>query len=1285
MKMEGIRGKILAVTIVVCSLWIGTFSFTLDAVANDDPMYDLTVTVVSGHGAVEPNSGSYSAGTVVTLTATPETDYLLRYWIGTDDDTSCALSNTVTMDSDKTVTVEFGLPRTIVFGSDPNYASIQYAIDAAGCGDIVIVPAGVHFGNIDFNGKNIRVTSMNPDDPMVVAYTIIQGTGAGPVVTFSGSESQSCWLDGLTITGGNTTGDGGGICGNGTEAMIANCVITNNHADGAGGGVSNCNGTIERCTITGNTAGGGGGGIYIVDCNVSVKDCDINYNTAPYGGGLYCWDSPGATITRCTISDNDANGSGMAYGGGIYVFESLILIEDCRISRNSAMHGGGGVYFSGSDMDIYDNPLLHNCLLTDNVAGRDGGAISANWSAEPVISNCTIAGNRVTGADGVGYGGGLYCSYNSYVEVINSIIWGNSAEQGSQVAVSSGDEYVPLPSTLTISYSDVEGGPGGAYVEAGCMLDWGIGTIDSDPQLVDPNGGDWHLGAGSPCIDAGDNTTVPPSVLTDLDGRPRIINGTVDMGAYEFQGLRTLYVDAGAPPGGDGRSWPTAFMFLADALFNASSGTEIMVAEGVYKPHEHDYVLLPPSRNDTFQLKNGVTIKGGYAGYGEPDPNARDIELYETILSGDLLGNDVGDLDDLSRDDNSYHVVTGSGTDATAVLDGFTITAGNANGSVNNASSGGGMFIGDYSHPTVFNCTFSGNSASSLGGGMFIDEGSTSTFKNCIFSGNSASNSGGGMYSKDECDLTLTNCLFTGNLADNGGGIYIFGGEGSHQVLTNCTFYGNTASSYGGGIYNSYHGASTLTNCILWSNSPDEIYPSTRARVSYSDIQGGWEGIGNIDSDPQLFDPNGGDWHLGAGSPCIDAGDNTAVPPSVLTDLDGNPRIANYVVDMGAYEFQGPFKQYYHVDGVNGDNTNDGFTRNTAFKTIQRGINIAEDYDTVLVWPGVYNEEIGFWGDAITVKSAAEAAVVETDYGYAFSFFSAEGPDTVLSNFVIRNSQYGIYLVNGSSPTLSNLTIVNNDFGISAYNGADPDISNCILWNNTYGDLFREPVPLQAKYSCIEEGGEGEGNISVEPGFVDANGGDYHLHSERGRYWPAYDVWVLDKVTSPCVDGGDPNVDPSNERMPNGGRINMGAYGNTAYASMSEMRWLDGDINHDNIVNMIDLALLANNWLETLPWAINEPPEVAITNPEDGATVPYNGIEPVPVEADASDIDGSVEKVEFFADGDKIGQDNDGSDGWAIGWHPESDGNFNLTAKATDNNAATTTSPIVQVQVGYVW
>jgi hypothetical protein len=107
------------------------------------------------------------------------------------------------------------------------------------------------------------------------------------------------------------------------------------------------------------------------------------------------------------------------------------------------------------------------------------------------------------------------------------------------------------------------------------------------------------------------------------------------------------------------------------------------------------------------------------------------------------------------------------------------------------------------------------------------------------------------------------------------------------------------------------------------------------------------------------------------------------------------------------------------------------------------------------------------------------------------------------------------------------------------------------------------------------------GQIGSDPLFADDENGDYHLFSQRGRYWPRADVWVLDKVTSPCVDGGDPNDDPADEPMPNGGRIDMGSFGGTPFASMSEIKWLDGDINHDGVVNLIDLAILAENWLRT--------------------------------------------------------------------------------------------------------
>ena len=129
-----------------------------------------------------------------------------------------------------------------------------------------------------------------------------------------------------------------------------------------------------------------------------------------------------------------------------------------------------------------------------------------------------------------------------------------------------------------------------------------------------------------------------------------------------------LFVDDDAPPGGDGKGWDTAYRFLADALVAAGKGQvgEIRVAQGVYQPDRDE--ANPDGTGDreaTFQLINGLALLGGYAGIGAKDPDARDIELYETILSGDLLGNDGPDFK--NNDENSYPVVTGSGTDSTAV------------------------------------------------------------------------------------------------------------------------------------------------------------------------------------------------------------------------------------------------------------------------------------------------------------------------------------------------------------------------------------------------------------------------------------------------------------------------------------------------------------------------------------------------------------------------------------------------------------------------------------------
>ena len=212
-----------------------------------------------------------------------------------------------------------------------------------------------------------------------------------------------------------------------------------------------------------------------------------------------------------------------------------------------------------------------------------------------------------------------------------------------------------------------------------------------------------------------------------------------------------IYVDANAPSGGDGLTWGTAYNYLQDALTYASSHpdvNEIWVAQGIYTPDSNE---SDPSGNGdrtaTFELIDEVALYGGFAG-GESSLEQRNWQANETILSGDLDANDTPGLDpcDLpnapNRAENSYHVVTGSGTDANTILDGFTITAGNANGSYPN-ETGGGMDNGSGS-PTVNNCTFIGNSAD-YGGGMFNVYPGRPTVTNCTFRANSAYEHGGGM------------------------------------------------------------------------------------------------------------------------------------------------------------------------------------------------------------------------------------------------------------------------------------------------------------------------------------------------------------------------------------------------------------------------------------------------------------------------------------------------------------------------------------------------------------
>ncbi|MHC5112642.1 MAG: right-handed parallel beta-helix repeat-containing protein, partial [Planctomycetota bacterium] len=411
------------------------------------------------------------------------------------------------------------------------------------------------------------------------------------------------------------------------------------------------------------------------------------------------------------------------------------------------------------------------------------------------------------------------------------------------------------------------------------------------------------------------------------------------MAAGAVSAQTTFYVDADATgPTHDGSTWCTAYLELTDALDVSAGGDTIQVADGMYAPNTEG---LTYPREATFQLINGVTIMGGYAGCGAADPDGRDVVLYETILSGDLDGDDVAvfctqdspDCDAYGgmcsggsciirgrNNENSYQVVTGSGTDATAVLDGFIITAGNANGDGWPLIAGGGMF-NDFGGPTVNDCTFRRNSTTGLGGGMYTYAANPKV-TNCTFTVNAA-DFGAGMYNY-EASPHVSNCVISGNSAmTHGGGMYNY--NGAQPMVTNCTFSGNSADS-GAGMYNSFS-QPIVTNCIFWNDLGIEIvYDSFPPIVTYSDVQGGtgepWFGMGCVDADPLFMDADGPDDVIGnaddnlrlmAGSPAVDAGSNS--PPGGLPvyDLDGHERMINDIVDLGAFE-RGPYVIYVDED-----------------------------------------------------------------------------------------------------------------------------------------------------------------------------------------------------------------------------------------------------------------------------------------------------------------------------------------------------------------------------------
>ncbi|MCJ7778145.1 MAG: right-handed parallel beta-helix repeat-containing protein [Sedimentisphaerales bacterium] len=834
------------------------------------------------------------------------------------------------------------------------YSSIQSAIDDANNGDTIVVSAGTYQENINFLGKAITVRSVDPNDPNMVAATIIDGSNPvdpniGSVVTFNSGEGTNSVLSGFTIQNGSGQ----------TDPTVTWRLWTGNNGDGGGALCSGASPTITKNVFKNCRAEYGGGGIF---CNnnaspIITDNTFLNNYAGVYGGAVFARLRCSPTISNNTFKENQCE----YLGGAIYLADhSSSKITNNWFEKNNckSLHAGAIYYFVNSSPTIACN------FFISNTAKTTGSAINMGASTSGVIINNYFRSNAAQPSSGaairVSSGGNDLIANNVIVENVGV---GISTESGAAPVIKNNNVWA---NTIS-NYGGILGDQTGIN-----------GNISDDPkiapELPEPFTSFFEFNPDSSCIDAGSNDSVPSWLTSDYDGTSRVVNDVVDMGPQECHLIAV----------------PQHFNTIQEAINAAQSGDEIVVSPGFYRENI-DFLtknirlrslnFLDPncvaqtvvdgngadscikilSGQDESTAVAGLWIQNGHGQFGGGiyvGNSLGPLLMYNYITNntafkpqGSTTGGYGGGIDCRNY---AYANVTNNtiiGNFAEAAGGGVHIGPGSTCLITNNriidnvtvGEAGGGIYCYDKTTAWIINNEIIGNTAeTACGGGIWVWESPGGIIEGKIIIGNvsiptrpGGSDGRGGGIGLFRASTLIRNNLICGNKATEGGGIWIQY-EGSNKVVNN-TIVGNTADLEGAGIAVAWGVYSPIINNIIANNgSGGGIYvissaslpsePNIIANDLWNNEDGNYLGDindptgtgGNISADPGFvdagyWDANGtpedpnddyrvqGDYRIGYYSPCRDSGSLDNAPE---TDIDAKPRPHFESFDIGAYELQ---------------------------------------------------------------------------------------------------------------------------------------------------------------------------------------------------------------------------------------------------------------------------------------------------------------------------------------------------------------------------------------------